>query len=75
MMRTGRTIEDEEAPDNGGTTGSASQAAATWPDIREGSELPVTSLSITEGKNKTAGLFYRRHADRGNGEPSTVYAA
>ncbi len=50
-------FEDEEVPDNGGTTGSASQAAATWPDIREGSELPVTSLSITEGKTKPPAYF------------------
>ena len=28
-------FEDEEVPDNSGTTGSASPAAATWPDIRE----------------------------------------
>ena len=50
-------FEDEEVPDNSGTTGSASQAAATWPDIREGSELPVTSLSITEGKTKPPAYF------------------
>lgn len=50
-------FEDEEVPDNGGTTGSASPAAATWPDIREGSELPVTSLSITEGKTKPPAYF------------------
>ena len=50
-------FEDEDVPDNGGTTGSASPAAATWPDIREGSELPVTSLSITEGKTKPPAYF------------------
>ena len=50
-------FEDEEVPDNSGTTGSASQAAATWPDIRERSELPVTSLSITEGKTKPPAYF------------------
>ena len=50
-------LEDEDVPDNGGTTGSASPAAATWPDIREGSELPVTSLSITEGKTKPPAYF------------------
>ena len=50
-------FEDEEVPDNSGTTGSASPAAATWPDIREGSELPVTSLSITEGKTKPPAYF------------------
>ena len=50
-------FEDEEVSDNSGTTGSASQAAATWPDIREGSELPVTSLSITEGKTKPPAYF------------------
>lgn len=50
-------FEDEEVPDNSGTTGSASPAAATWPDIREGSELPVISLSITEGKTKPPAYF------------------
>ena len=50
-------FEDEEVPDNSGTTGSASQAAATWPDIREGNELPVISLSITEGKTKPPAYF------------------
>ena len=52
-----KDLEDEDVPDNGGTTGSASPAAATWPDIREGSELPVTSLSITEGKTKPPAYF------------------
>lgn len=50
-------FEDEEVPDNSGTTGSASPAAATWPDIREGNELPVISLSITEGKTKPPAYF------------------
>lgn len=50
-------FEDEDVPDNSGTTGSASPAAATWPDIREGSELPVISLSITEGKTKPPAYF------------------
>ena len=50
-------FEDEDVPDNSGTTGSASPAAATWPDIREGSELPVTPLSITEGKTKPPAYF------------------
>lgn len=50
-------FEDEEVPDNSGTTGSASPAAATWPDIREGNELPVISLSITEGKTKLPAYF------------------
>ena len=50
-------FEDEEVPDNSGTTGSASQAAATWPDIREGNELPVISLAITEGKTKPPAYF------------------
>ena len=52
-----KDLEDEDVPDNGGTTGSASPAVATWPDIREGSELPVTSLSITEGKTKPPAYF------------------
>lgn len=50
-------IEDEDAPDNGGSTGSSSLTGTTWPDIREGSELPVTSLSITEGKTKPPAYF------------------
>lgn len=50
-------IEDEDAPDNGGSTGSSSLTGTTWPDIREGSELPVTSLSITEGKTKPQAYF------------------
>lgn len=50
-------FEDEEVPDNSGTTGSASPAAATWPDIREGNELPVISLSITEEKTKPPAYF------------------
>ena len=50
-------FEDEEIPDNSGTTVSASPAAATWPDIREGNELPVISLSITEGKTKPPAYF------------------
>ena len=50
-------FEDEEVPDNSGTTGSASPTAATWPDIREGNELPVISLSITEGKTKPPAYF------------------
>ncbi len=50
-------FEDEEVPDNSGTTGSTSPAAATWPDIREGNELPVISLSITEGKTKPPAYF------------------
>ena len=52
-----KDLEDEDVPDNSGTTGSASPAAATWPDIREGSELPVTPLSITEGKTKPPAYF------------------
>ncbi len=50
-------IEDEDAPDNGGSTGSSSLTGTTWPDIREGSELPVTSLSITEGNTKPPAYF------------------
>lgn len=50
-------IEDEDAPDNGGSTGSSSLTGTTWPDIRKGSELPVTSLSITEGKTKPPAYF------------------
>ena len=50
-------IEDEDAPDNGGSTGSSSLTGTTWPDIREGSELRVTSLSITEGKTKPQAYF------------------
>lgn len=50
-------LEDEDAPDNSGNTGSSSLTGTTWPDVREGSELPVTSLSITEGKTKSPAYF------------------
>ena len=41
-------IEDEDTPDNSGSTNISSLTGTSWPDVREGSELPVTSLSITE---------------------------
>ena len=50
-------IEDEDTPDNSGSTNISSLTGTSWPDVREGSELPVTSLSITEGKTKPPAYF------------------
>lgn len=50
-------LEDEDTADNSGSTGSSSLTDTTWPDVSEGTELPVTSLSITEGKTKPPAYF------------------
>lgn len=50
-------LEDEDTADNSGSTVSSSLTDTTWPDVREGTELPVTSLSITEGKTKPPAYF------------------
>ena len=50
-------LEDEDTADNSGNTVSSSLTDTTWPDVREGTELPVTSLSITEGKTKPPAYF------------------
>ena len=50
-------LEDEDTADTSGSTGSSSLTDTTWPDVSEGTELPVTSLSITEGKTKPPAYF------------------
>lgn len=50
-------LEDEDIAGNSGSTGSSSLTDTTWPDVSEGTELPVTSLSITEGKTKPPAYF------------------
>lgn len=50
-------LEDEDAPDFGKDTGGSSMTDTAWPDVREGAELPVSSLSITEGKTKPPAYF------------------
>lgn len=50
-------LEDEDTADTSGSTGSSSLTDTTWPDVSEGTELPVTSLSITEGKIKPPAYF------------------
>ncbi len=49
-------LDDEDTPDSG-SADISSLTDATWPDVREGSELPVSSLSITEGKTKPPAYF------------------
>lgn len=49
--------EEEDAAYNGGNADGSSLADSTWSDVREGSEFPVTSLSITEGKTKPPAYF------------------
>ena len=50
-------LEDEDTPDFAKDTGSSSMTDTAWPDVREGAELPVSSLSITEGKTKPPAYF------------------
>lgn len=50
-------LEDEDTADTSGSTGSSSLTDTTWPDVSEGTELPVTSLSITEEKTKPPAYF------------------
>ena len=50
-------LEDEDTADTSGSTGSSSLTDTTWPDVSEGTELPATSLSITEGKTKPPAYF------------------
>ena len=50
-------LEDEDTPDFAKDTGSSSMTDTAWPDVREDAELPVSSLSITEGKTKPPAYF------------------
>ena len=50
-------LEEDDNPDFDQDTGSSSMADTAWPDVREGAELPVSSLSITEGKTKPPAYF------------------
>lgn len=50
-------LGDEDTAGNSGSTGSSSLTDTTWTDVSEGTELPVTSLSITEGKTKPPAYF------------------
>lgn len=50
-------LEEDDNPDFDKDTGRSSMADTAWPDVREGDELPVSSLSITEGKTKPPAYF------------------
>lgn len=50
-------LEEDDNPDFDKDTGRSSMADTAWPDVREGDELPVSALSITEGKTKPPAYF------------------
>lgn len=50
-------LEEDDNPDFDQDTSRSSMADTAWPDVREGDELPVSSLSITEGKTKPPAYF------------------
>ena len=50
-------LEEDDNPDFTKDTGRAAMADTAWPDVREGDELPVSALSITEGKTKPPAYF------------------
>lgn len=48
---------EDDSADSDSNTDSLSPADGIWTEIAEGSELPVTALSITEGKTKPPAYF------------------
>ena len=50
-------LEEDDNPDFDKDTGRSSLTDTAWPDVREGDELPVSALSITEGKTKPPAYF------------------